>query len=48
MKYRVLVGLNYRAKGRNRRAEPNDKVTDLPAESIGWLLEQGLIEPVED
>jgi hypothetical protein len=40
--YRVLVGLDYPP---DRRAEPGDVVEDLPAKSIKWLTEQGLIEP---
>lgn len=39
--YRVLVGLNYPP---GRRAEPGDVVTDIPAESVGWLVEAGIIE----
>lgn len=44
MKYRALVGLDYPP---GRRAEPGDVVEDLPRESIGWLLRDGLIEPAE-
>ena len=36
------AGLNYK----NRRAEPNDVIDDLPRESIKWLREQGYIEAV--
>lgn len=43
-KYRALVGLNYGPK--DKRAEAGDVLTDLPAESIGWLVKQGHIEPV--
>ncbi len=46
--YRVLVGLNYPAKGGEKRAEPEDVVTDLPAKSVDWLLEGGYIEPVKE
>lgn len=47
-RYRVLTGLNYTPPGKKaeRRAEPGVIVTDLPAASVGWLLEQGLIEQV--
>ena len=38
-KYKVLVGLDYSGK----RAEPGVVVDDLPAKSIKWLREQGLI-----
>jgi hypothetical protein len=39
--YEVLVGLNYPPD--NKRAEPGDVVSDLPTESISWLLAQGVI-----
>lgn len=45
--YRVLVGLNYPAAGLDKRAEPGDIVTDLPAKSITWLLADGYIEPMD-
>jgi hypothetical protein len=37
--YKVLVGLNYGAT----RREPGDVCSDIPQQSIGWLLEQGCI-----
>jgi hypothetical protein len=40
-KYRVLQGIDYPP---NKRAEIGDVVEDLPATSIKWLLESGLIE----
>ena len=43
----VKVGLNYpdpEKPGEERRAEAGDVVSDLPASSRVWLLEQGLIE----
>lgn len=43
--YEVLKGLSYfdnRARG-----EVGDIVTDLPADSIPWLLAQGAIKPAE-
>jgi hypothetical protein len=43
--YRALVGLSY---GDDSRVEAGDIVSDLPAESIAWLLEQGQIEPVKE
>lgn len=43
-KYRVLVGLDYPPA---KRAEAGDVVTDLPAKSISWLREAGLIEVLE-
>ncbi|CAB4158782.1 hypothetical protein UFOVP711_25 [uncultured Caudovirales phage] len=42
-KYRVLVGVEYAS----RRAEPGEIVDDIPAKSIKWLREQGLIEAVD-
>lgn len=40
--YRVLVGLDYMGI----RREPGEIVSDLPPESIAWLLERVYIEPV--
>ena len=48
-KQRYLItreGLTY-DKDR-KRAEPGDVVDDLPANALGWLREQGYIEPVVD
>jgi len=42
-KYRVLTGLDYPP---NKRAEAGQVVEDLPAQSIKWLLESGLIEDI--
>jgi len=39
--YRVLTGLNYPP---DKRAEIGDVVDDLPAQSVKWLLADGLIE----
>jgi hypothetical protein len=43
--YIVLVGLNYGDP--EKRVEPGEEVSDLPSESIPWLLEQGYIRPKE-
>lgn len=43
-KYRVLTGLDYPPA---KRAEAGDIVSDLPAKSIAWLRDAGLIEQVE-
>lgn len=43
-KYRVKTGLDY---GGVRR-EVDDVVDDIPRQSIGWLVEQGLIEVVDE
>lgn len=47
--YRVLVGLSYPPDGADdeRRAEPGDVVTDLPAWSVDWLLAGGSIAEVD-
>ncbi|MFI9552645.1 hypothetical protein [Nonomuraea endophytica] len=44
--YKVLTGLDYPGKGGPKRAEPGDVVDDVPKESVGWLVEQGVIEEV--
>lgn len=41
--YRALTGLSY--KGRN--VEAGEVVDDIPAKSIGWLLDGGHIEKVK-
>ncbi len=38
-KYKTVVGLDYSGK----RVEADEIVDDLPAKSIKWLREQGLI-----
>jgi hypothetical protein len=43
-RYEVLQGLSYG----DARAEVGDVVTDLPADSLPWLLEQEAIRPIED
>lgn len=43
--YKVLVGLDYGKP--SKRAEEGDIVSDLPAASVSWLLEQNLIELVD-
>jgi hypothetical protein len=42
-KYRVLVGI----ESASRRVEAGEVVDDIPAKSIKWLREQGLIEPAD-
>jgi hypothetical protein len=39
--YRAVVGIDYPP---NKRVEAGEIVSDLPGDSIKWLLEQGLIE----
>lgn len=43
-RYRVLMGLDYPP---NKRAEIGDIVEDLPAQSVKWLLADGLIEDAD-
>lgn len=42
--YRTLVGIDYPP---NKRVEAGEVVSDLPGDSIKWLLESGAIEPVD-
>lgn len=44
-RWRARVGLDYTTPVGSRRAEAGDTVDDLPADAVGWLLEQHLIEP---
>lgn len=43
--YLVHVGISYPPM---QRAEPGDVVSDLPTESIPWLIRSGAITPQED
>ena len=43
--FEVLIGLDYPP---NKRAEVGDVVSDLPKESISWLLEMGAISLVSE
>jgi len=40
--YKILTGLDYGKP--SKRAEIGDVVSDLPSQSISWLLEQNCIE----
>jgi len=40
--FEVVVGLDYNG----RRVEPGDVVSDLPADAVDVLLDQGAIKPV--
>lgn len=44
--YIAQVGLNYGDP--EKRVEAGEEVSDLPAESIEWLLKQGYIKPKEE
>lgn len=43
-RYRVLQGIDYPP---NKRAEVGKVVEDLPATSVKWLLESGIIEDAD-
>jgi hypothetical protein len=42
--YRATVGIDYPP---NKRVEAGELVSDLPGDSIKWLLEQGHIESAD-
>lgn len=46
---RILAGekVPYAERGM-KRAEAGDVVTDLPQQSVTWMLRKGWVEPVED
>jgi hypothetical protein len=43
-RYRVLQGIDYPP---NKRAEAGEIVTDLPAQSVKWLLDSGIVEDAD-
>ena len=43
IEYKVLQGIDYPP---NKRAEAGDIVSDLPKESISWLIDAGAIERI--
>jgi hypothetical protein len=43
-RYRVLQGIDYPP---NKRAEAGEIATDLPAQSVKWLLDSGIIEDAD-
>ena len=43
-RYRVLQGIDYPP---NKRAEVGEIVTDLPAQSVKWLLDTGIVEDAD-
>jgi hypothetical protein len=45
--YAVVVGIDYRTPSGEKRANPGDKVTDIPTRSVRWLVEQGAIKEVK-
>ena len=44
VEYEVLIGLNYG----DHRVEAGEIVSDLPEQSVGWLLEQSYVRKVEN
>lgn len=42
--YLALVGLSFYGQ----RVEAGELTGELPADSVGWLLEQGCIEPADE
>lgn len=48
MKYKANTGLNFMVDGKNRRVEAGEEASDIPSQSVPWLLEQGLIEKVQE
>jgi hypothetical protein len=43
-RYKVLQGIDYPP---NKRAEVGDIVEDIPAQSVKWLLDSGIIEDTD-
>lgn len=43
-KYRALVGLDYPP---GKRAEAGDIISDVPEQSVKWLVKQQMIEPAD-
>ncbi len=43
VRYKVLVGIDYPP---GKRAEAGDVVDDIPATSLRWLVEGGIVEAV--
>jgi hypothetical protein len=43
-KFLCLIGMNYAQK----RVEPGEIVSDVPKQSIPWLVEQGVIKEVTE
>jgi hypothetical protein len=43
----VVTGINYKTPDGEKRANPGDKVDDLPKRSIAWLKRQKIIKEVD-
>lgn len=49
MGYIARNGINYIGKdGKEKRVEAGERCDDVPKASIGWLVEDGHIEKVDD
>ncbi len=47
-RYRVLRGIDYTtAAGAAKRAEPGDVVEDVQSRSVKWMVDSGVLAPVE-
>lgn len=45
--YAVAIGINYQTPTGEKRAEPGDKVNDIPAKAVRWLVEAGAIKEMK-
>jgi hypothetical protein len=45
--YVVVTGINYKTAKGEKRANPGDKVNDIPSRSVRWLVEAGAIKEMK-
>jgi hypothetical protein len=45
--YVVVTGINYKTAKGEKRANPGDKVSDIPSRSVRWLVEAGAIKEMK-
>jgi hypothetical protein len=48
MTVRANVGLTYWVDGQRRRVEAGEIATDIPAQSLPWLIDQECVTVIED
>jgi hypothetical protein len=48
VRYKVNIGINYTVNGKDKRVEPGEEASDIPVQSLPWLLEQGVIEKMSE
>jgi hypothetical protein len=48
MTVRANVGLSYWVDGKPRRVEAGEIATDIPAQSLPWLIDQECVTVIED